>query len=101
MAKDKDIVYLIGDFRRATVFVGEGLFYSSSEKYADFEKPVHDVEFRGKTYRFWNAEPRFHKALSERPNTHVFDGNLNGVLLRIKNDGSIETQHIPGLERDL
>ncbi len=100
MAKDKDIVYLIGDFRRATVFVGEGIFFSSSEKYADFEKPVHDVEFRGKTYRFWNAEPRFHKALSERPNTRVFDGDLNGVLLRIKNDGSIETQHIPGLERD-
>ncbi len=100
MAKNKDIVYLIGDFRRATVFVGEGMFFSSSERYADFEKPVHDVDFKGRTYRFWNADPKLHKALSERPNTYVFGGDLSGVLFKIKNDGAIEAQHIPALERD-
>lgn len=43
----KDIVYLVGDFRAATVFVGKGLFYSAAEKPEDLAKPVHDVDLNG------------------------------------------------------
>lgn len=101
MTQSKQIVYLIGDFRAATVFVGKGLIYSASEKPEDFAKPVHDVEHGGRTYRFWNADPKFHKALSERPNTYIFAGDLNGLLLQVENDGTVTAQHLPGLARDL
>lgn len=99
MEKKKDVVYLIGDFRKATVFVGEGFIFSTAEDPKSFEKPVHDVELRGKTYRFWNAEPRFYPDLQKRENTHVYSGDLNGVLLQIDNKGGIFSTHVPELER--
>lgn len=97
----KDIVYLIGDFRAARVFVGKGLIYSAAEKPEDLAKPVHDVEHNGRTYRFWNADPKFHKVLAERPNTFLFSGDLNGLLLEVENDGMIRAQHHPELMRAL
>ncbi len=99
--QSKDVVYLIGDFRAATVFVGKGLFYSAAEKPEDLAKPVHDVDLNGRTYRFWNADPKFHKALAERPNTYLFAGDLNGLLLQVENNGMITARHYPELMRAL
>ena len=100
MSKEKELIYLIGDFRRATVFVGEGFLFNRSEDPADFEKPVNDVEIKGRTYRFWNADPKFHKDLAARPNTFLFSGDLNGMMIQIDNDGTVHAQHLSVLERE-
>ncbi|MCB1681714.1 MAG: hypothetical protein KDI65_07260 [Alphaproteobacteria bacterium] len=100
MKKNSQLVYLIGDFRAATVFVGEGLLFSQSVDPKDFEKPFHDVELRGRTYRFWNAEERLHRALGERPNTFIFSGDLSGMLIQIDNEGTVSAQHVPALIRE-
>lgn len=101
--KDKEddkqkITYLIGDFSKATVFVGHGFVWDTSILPSEFEKPVHDVSLKDQTYRFWNADPKFHKDLAKRPNTIVFAGDLSGQMIKIDEKG-LTAEHIPALER--
>lgn len=87
--KAKEVVYLIGDFRKATVFVGQGDLKDVHIPSKFFEKPSHDVDFNDVTYRFWNAEERFLPHLARRDNTYIFPGDNSGLQIEINERGDI------------
>jgi hypothetical protein len=93
----KKITYLVGDFSQAVVFVGNGLWDKQISP-EEFKKPVHDVEFRGQTYRFWNADRKFYHDLKKRPNTFVFPESLAGRAITVNKDG-IYDMPLPALDK--
>lgn len=100
MADIKTIdMFLVGDFNGANIHVGDGFITKSIEQ-SDLDNQFHDVEYKGRNYRFVNAANLSEQSIEifkKRDDAVIFAGDLHGMFIEVTS-GGIRSQYVEELD---